>query len=170
MIKHQGPLKPIPNWEEHTCFACGPANTHGLQMKFFTDDRRLYSFLEVPATMIGWDRIVHGGVLSTILDEIMAWAAIYLFKQLGVTRSITVDFVKPVRSGEKITAVAGLQERISDTEVSMSADIYDAGKAVCARATGRFKMISPKAAVRLGIVGKDYIKAFSPILEFDYDG
>ena len=156
-------LKAIPNWEEQGCFACGAANPHGLQMKFFTDNHRVYSFLEVPETMIGWNRI------STILDETMGWAAIYLFKQLGVTQSITVDFKKPVQCGEKIMSVAGIQEKLSDTAVRMSARIFDAGEVICARATGQFKLIRPKAAVRMGIVGEDYIKTFSPILEFDYD-
>lgn len=169
MIKVPDNLKPIPNWEEQGCFACGAANEHGLQMKFFTDSERVYSFLEVPETMIGWNRIVHGGVVSTILDETMGWAAIYLFKQLGVTKTITVDFKKPVQCGEKITAVAGIEEELSDTAVTMFGSIYDSDADLCAQATGQFKMIKPKTAVRMGIVGDDYIKTFSPILNFDYD-
>ncbi len=169
MIKQPQELKLIPNWDGQACFGCGAANEHGLQMKFFTDNQQVYSFLEVPETMVGWNRIIHGGVLATILDEVMAWAAIYLYKQLGVTKSIAIDFKKPVQCGEKITAVAGIDEKISATAVRMSGTISDAEETVCARATGDYKMISPKTAIRMGIVGEDYIKTFGPILEFDYD-
>ncbi len=167
----QGPkdLKPIPNWEEQGCFACGAANRHGLQMTFFTDDQRVYSFLKVPETMIGWNRIVHGGVISTILDETMGWAAIYLFKQLGVTKTMTVDFLRPVECELTISAVAGIREKASDTTVVMYGEIFNSDETLCAKATGEFKLIRPKTAVRMGIVGKDYMKTFSPILNFDYD-
>ncbi len=169
MIKQVQDLKPIPNWEEQACFGCGAANPHGLQMKFFTDEQTVYSFLEVPETMIGWNRIIHGGVLSTILDEVMAWAAIYLFKQLGVTKTMRVDFNKPVLCGEKITAVAGIEEQPSASAVRMYGRIYNAAETVCAQAHGDFKLIGTKAAIRLGIVGEDYMRTFGPILEFDSD-
>jgi hypothetical protein len=53
MIKHPDALKAIPNWEQQACFGCGAANEHGLQMKFFTANQRVYSFLEVPEAMMG---------------------------------------------------------------------------------------------------------------------
>jgi acyl-coenzyme A thioesterase PaaI-like protein len=56
--------------------------------------------------MAGWDRIVHGGITTTILDEIMGWAAIHLYKQLGVTETTTVEVKKPIAAEEPLTAVA----------------------------------------------------------------
>ena len=37
-------------------------------------------------------------------------------------------------------------------------------------ATGEFTTMRPKAALRLGLVGSDYMETFGPILEFNYDG
>jgi uncharacterized protein (TIGR00369 family) len=161
-------LKAIPNWADQGCFACGGANPHGLQMKFFSDGKRVYAFPQVPERMAGWDRIVHGGIIATMLDEIMGWAAIHLFNQLGVTETLTIDFKKPLKIEEPLTAVACALEEPSGRSVRMQGQIYNAGEQLCAQATSRFKLIPPKTAIRLGIVGADYLKVFAPILDFDY--
>jgi uncharacterized protein (TIGR00369 family) len=161
-------LKPIPNWEDQSCFACGAVNAHGLRMQFFSDGGRVFAFPRVPEHMVGWDRIVHGGILSTILDEIMGWAAIHLFKQLGVTQTMTIEFKKPVTVQEPLTAVGSPLEAPSGRSVRMQGQLFNAQEQLCAQATGRFKLIAPKTAVRLGIVSEDYLKVFAPILDFDY--
>ncbi|MEJ2640831.1 MAG: PaaI family thioesterase [Desulfosarcinaceae bacterium] len=161
-------LKPIPNWEDQSCFACGAVNPHGLQMRFFSDGKRVFAFPQVPEHMVGWDRIVHGGILCTILDEIMGWAAIHLFKQLGVTERMTIDFKKPVAVEEPLTAVGSPLEAPSGRSVQMQGQLFNAQEQLCAQATSRFKLIAPKTAVRLGIVSEEYLKVFAPILDFDY--
>lgn len=161
-------LKAIPNWEDQGCFACGATNPHGLQMKFFTDGSQVTAFPTVPERMAGWDRLIHGGIISTILDETMGWAAIHLFKQLGVTETITIDFKKPLKIEEPLTAVATALDAPARRSVRMQGRIYNAKDQLCAQATSQFKLIAPKTAVRLGIVSADYLKVFAPILDFDY--
>ncbi len=170
MIINDKKLKNIPNSQDQTCFGCGAKNLHGLQMKFSTDDHRLYSFTKVPVAMAGWDKTVHGGILSTILDEVMGWSLIYLFKKLGVTKTITVNFVKPVQVKEQLTVVGGIQQKLSDRTVLMMGEIYKEDDTLCANATGEFTMMEPKLAVRLGLVSPDYMKMFEPILTFNYEG
>ncbi len=92
-------LRELPNSRNHNCFGCSPANPSGLQMKFLTDGEAVYSQLEVPEHLCGWSNIVHGGVLTTILDEIMSWSAIHLLKRIALTRTLTVEFLKPVPVG-----------------------------------------------------------------------
>jgi uncharacterized protein (TIGR00369 family) len=163
-------LKPIPNWEDQSCFACGAVNAHGLKMQFFSDGSRVFAFPQVPEHMVGWDRIVHGGIISTILDETMGWAAIHLFKQLGVTETITIEFKKPIKVQQPLTAMGSPLEAPSGRSVRMQGQLFNAQEQLCAQATGRFKLIAPKTAVRLGIVSADYLKVFAPILDFDYPG
>ena len=43
----------------------------------------------------GWDGVIHGGILCTILDEVMAWALVGE-DNWGVTARMAVDFRKPV--------------------------------------------------------------------------
>lgn len=168
MIVDKEILKPIPNADDQTCFGCGGTNTTGLQMEFFTDDTRLYSFMKVPVAMAGWDKTVHGGILSTILDEIMGWSVIYLFKKLGVTKTITVNFLKPVQAETELTIVGAVEQQPEGRYVRMKGEIYNGDELLCANATSEFTIIEPKLAVRLGVVGKEYMKMFDPILNFTY--
>jgi acyl-coenzyme A thioesterase PaaI-like protein len=89
----QDNFKQLPNNRDHNCFGCSPVNSSGLQMTFYTNESAVYSNTTVPNHLCGWNNLVHGGVLTTIMDEIMSWAAIYLLKQVPMTKSITVDFL-----------------------------------------------------------------------------
>ena len=158
MIVDSKILQSIPNSENQTCFACGPNNPSGLKMKFSTDGKRVYSLIHAPSTMTGWDQTVHGGILPTML------------KKMGMTKSITVDFNKAVYAGERLTVVGGIQEQQSDRESFMHGAIFNEKDTLCVEATGQFTTLRPKAALRLGLVGSDYIETFGPILGFSDDG
>lgn len=162
-------LKKIPNSEDQTCFGCGGKNQDGLQMEFYTDDQLLYSFVEIPKTMAGWGQVVHGGILSTVLDEIMGWGVIYLCKKIGVTNTITVDFVKPVFVEDELTVIGKLEKKESARSVMMSSEIYNSQSVLCVRASAEFKALEPKTALRLGMVTKEYMSMFDPILNFKFE-
>jgi acyl-coenzyme A thioesterase PaaI-like protein len=137
-------------------------------MNFSTDGERVYSFMQVPSTMTGWDQTVHGGILSTMLDEVMGWSVIYLLKKIGMIKSITVQFNKAVQAGERLTIVGGIQEKRSERSALMQGAIFNADDTLCLEATGQFTTMRPEAALRLGLVGKDYMKTFGAILTFSY--
>ena len=157
-------LKKIDNARDQTCFGCGATNPIGLHMEFCTDGRRVCSFVTVPAVMAGWDRTVHGGILTTMLDEIMGWTAIHLLRTIPVTRTITVDFLKPVHVGAELTVVGTIAERPSARQVVVAGEIR-ANDTLCVRARGDFATLSPQSAVRLGVMSGDYLERFRPILE-----
>jgi uncharacterized protein (TIGR00369 family) len=87
--------------EAHNCFACGTLNAHGLRLELHSQDGRCWSEVALPKRFEGWDGIAHGGIVATILDEVMAWALIDR-GALGVTARIAVDFKRPVRVGHRI--------------------------------------------------------------------
>ena len=164
MIINHASLKKIANVDGQTCFGCGATNPIGLHMEFLTDGLRVYSFLTVPLAMAGWDRTVHGGVIATILDEIMGWSVIYLLQKIGVTKSMTVDFMKPLRVGEPLTVVGSIQEIQSERLVVVAGEIYSAEDALCARVHGTFATMSAQTAVRLGVMSAEYMEGFLPVL------
>ncbi len=157
-------LKPILNVEGQTCFGCGENNPIGLQMQFLTDDDHVYSMVTVPSTMAGWDRTVHGGILTTLLDEIMGWSVIYLFKKIGVTKTMTVDFLKPLQVGRKLTIVGTIREIQSERQLLVTGEIYSEEDVLCAKASALFAAMTAQAAVRLGVMSSEYMERFLPIL------
>jgi uncharacterized protein (TIGR00369 family) len=152
------PVTQLPVNDDHTCFACGPANPHGLHMTFLTDGEEVFSRLTVPDHLRGWNNMVHGGVISTILDEVMSWAAIHLIKSIIVTRTMRVDFLKPVFIGQQLKAVARISEILSRKEALLQGDLYNAEKVLCATARGSFALLKPKVAEKLGIAGAEEIR------------
>jgi uncharacterized protein (TIGR00369 family) len=163
MLVNRSDLKQIVNMEGMFCFACGATNPAGLRMTFHTDEQRVYSFVTVPPTMVGWGQTVHGGILSTMLDEIMAWSVIYLLGKIAVTKSITVEFKKPVQVGDELTVVGAVGE-LAGRQITMSSEIYCAEKNLCVRAEGAFTAVPPQTAVRMGVMSSDYMERFLPVL------
>ncbi|ADW19424.1 thioesterase superfamily protein [Desulfobulbus propionicus DSM 2032] len=157
-------LRTIVNLDGQTCFGCGDNNPIGLHMTFLTDEQRVYSLVTVPPAMAGWDRTVHGGVLSTLLDEIMGWSVIYLLGKIGVTKTMTVEFLKPVQVETQLTVVGTIAETVSERQVVVGGEIHAQDGALCVRATGTFAAMTPQAAVRLGVMSNAYMERFLPVL------
>ncbi len=153
----------LPNNREHSCFGCSPLNPSGLQMTFYTNETAVYSKLTVPEHLCGWNNLVHGGVLSTILDEIMSWATIYLLKQVPMTKSISVDFLKPVYVGNPLKAEGTVLDKKGKHEALMEGRIYNKDDVCCAKATGTFAVFSPAVAKRLRITDSKSLKWFEQI-------
>jgi acyl-coenzyme A thioesterase PaaI-like protein len=82
-------------FEPHNCFACGSLNTGGLQLDLHVDGERCWTSLELPSRFQGWDGIAHGGIVCTILDEVMAWSLVD-HDNWGLTARLSVDFKRPV--------------------------------------------------------------------------
>lgn len=105
------------------CFVCGMANPTGLQISF-TINRETQSasaYLTLKDEYQGWAGIVHGGILSTLLDEVCMHAARTTGDQM-VTAEITVRFKKPVPVGSEIFLkgrVVGFQKRLVLTEATI---------------------------------------------------
>lgn len=59
--------------DDSHCFVCGENNPHGLKLDWtLSDDERELSTTFVPEKRWqGWKDVVHGGIVATILDEIM---------------------------------------------------------------------------------------------------
>jgi acyl-coenzyme A thioesterase PaaI-like protein len=83
------------------CFACGRENPIGLRLEFRFDGDDYVTDFEVRPEHQGWAGIAHGGLLATVLDEVMA--RLLWEKQINaITGRLEVRFHKPVRVGERL--------------------------------------------------------------------
>jgi uncharacterized protein (TIGR00369 family) len=85
------------------CFVCGEKNSAGLHVKFDVNRKRKTIEAEhlFSETYQGYDGIVHGGILSLLLDEAMVKLA-FAVGLPAVTGEITVRFPSPLRPGERV--------------------------------------------------------------------
>jgi acyl-CoA hydrolase len=103
--------------EPHNCFACGELNVHGLHLVLHVTSDGCWTDLSLPERFEGWQGIAHGGIVCTILDEVMAWALVDR-DAWGLTARMSVDFKRPVRIGVPIRAegrVTGTRRRVLRT-------------------------------------------------------
>ena len=122
---------------DNCCFACGTDNPDGLHLAFtYGDDAQTAETTLVPGqTLQGWQGIVHGGILMTILDETMAKAAIRLAPSV-VTADFSARLLQPVPIDQPLRCVG----RVDDARRSIiytSADIYTADGTKAATATAK---------------------------------
>jgi acyl-coenzyme A thioesterase PaaI-like protein len=96
-------------FEPHNCFACGTLNASGLHLDLHVDGERCWTDLEIPDRFQGWDEIAHGGIVATILDEVMAWSLVDA-DNWGLTARMSVDYKRPVRLARPIHAEGWITE------------------------------------------------------------
>jgi uncharacterized protein (TIGR00369 family) len=108
--------------DDKHCFACGYLNEHGLHADITTnDDNTSYCKITVPSRFQGWKGMVHGGIISTLLDEISIYACRKISLR-GVTAEIDVKFRKPVPIDTELELKAKVTE-IRRKMVSVQAEL-----------------------------------------------
>jgi len=90
-----GPVDRRFTFEPHNCFACGSLNMSGLQLDLHVDGERCWTTVALAERFQGWDGIAHGGIVCSILDEVMAWSLVD-HDNWGLTARLSVDFKRPV--------------------------------------------------------------------------
>ena len=126
---------------DNYCFACGPANPKGLHLAFRFEGEEYVCDFTPAKEYQGWDDIMHGGIVATVLDEVMT--RILWEKGVGaMTAEITVRLKRPVPIGRPATARARITEghkRLYLTE----AELLLADGSVAATATAKFLVVEP---------------------------
>lgn len=92
------------------CFACGALNPQGLHLSFKKEEQKVYAQFTALKIHQGYADIIHGGIISTVLDEAMVKACI-LNGINAVTAEITVRFKKPLFTGKTCTVEAWILSR-----------------------------------------------------------
>lgn len=93
MKKINNPFLEIPGYN---CFGCSPDNEHGLQMQFYSKDNKVYSEWDPKEHFQGYGNVLHGGIQTTLIDEIASWVIFIECRTAGVTRELQMKFHAPV--------------------------------------------------------------------------
>jgi uncharacterized protein (TIGR00369 family) len=132
-------------------------------MNFFADRDTVFSNVTIPDHLCGWSNIAHGGVLTTILDEIMSWTALHFIKRITMTKSMNIEFIKPVYIRNPLKAEGKVLEITGKHEALMEGILYNDKGDACAKSTANFAIFSPKIAKRFGIADDNSLKFFSNV-------
>ncbi len=141
-------LNPYSKLEGYNCFGCSPNNQFGLQMEFFDDGDYVISNWEPKKYLAGYGNILHGGIQSTILDEIASWVVYVKAKTAGVTATLNVKYKKTVFTDKgKIHVRAKLADQ-NKKFASIKAEILNSEGEICSEAEIKYFIFPQEIAKR----------------------
>ena len=132
---------PIPKIEGYECFACGTANPIGLKLQFYRLGDNICTEIDLGKYHVGWSNISHGGIISTILDEVMSWTVLYFKRIFFVTRRMEVKYIRPIFVGTQLTAEGSIVGCMEGKKIKVKGSIRDNNGNLMARSTGEFVAI-----------------------------
>jgi len=135
------------------CIVCGSRNKQGLKLSFQTrPDGSIEGKFPCHRLLQGYDGLVHGGVISAVLDSAMT-NCLFAHGIVAVTGELTVRFLQPVLLIDVAAIRANIKASIPPLH-RMEASMRQNGRIV-ARATARFmertmrkEVINPKVNER----------------------
>ena len=84
-------INPWRNHPEYNCFGCCPDNPIGLHLEFYEDGDYIVSKWNPQHNYQGWVNTMHGGILSTLIDEVCGWVVTRKLQTSGYTVQLNSD-------------------------------------------------------------------------------
>jgi uncharacterized protein (TIGR00369 family) len=125
---------PFINIDEHKCFCCSSSNPIGLKLDFWYNEveKSVETTWNPDKYLQGYPNVLHGGIQSTLMDEVASWALYVLMETAGVTSKLEIRFRKPVYVNKgtiKVTAkLIGTEKRLANFRT----ELYDSENNLCA--------------------------------------
>jgi len=104
------PKAPIDVERNELCFGCGKKNPIGLKLDFKWDGKIARTRFTPTEFYQGWAGMVHGGILNSILDEAMAYAAIFEGASC-ITARMETRIRRPARVGEELLVTSSVTRK-----------------------------------------------------------
>ena len=124
-----------------SCFVCGEENPVGLRQRFETDGKIVRTHFTPRPEHAGFKGVVHGGILATLLDEIMVWACAVQTKKFGFCAEMTIRFQKPSLPDAELVVEAELTTNRRGKLFEARSEVRNAEGEILAVATGKYMPI-----------------------------
>jgi uncharacterized protein (TIGR00369 family) len=129
-------MKLLPH--TRSCFVCGESNPAGLNLRFETDGHLVQTRFVPQPEHVGFRQTVHGGLIATLLDEIMVWACAVQTQRFAFCAELNVRFLNPVRPGEALVASGELVTNRRGRLFGARAELRNQAGLALATATGKY--------------------------------
>jgi acyl-coenzyme A thioesterase PaaI-like protein len=109
---------------QNGCVVCGQENPYGLRIQYVRErDGAVSAEWQPTVNWQGFEGIVHGGIISTVLDEAMSKAVAQMNYE-ALTGELRVRFRRPVEVGESLRIRGWVVEKVKRlvrTEATLTA-------------------------------------------------
>ncbi|MBN2474715.1 MAG: PaaI family thioesterase [Pirellulales bacterium] len=128
--------KRVSNAAHPNCVVCGPDNRFGLQLEFTaSEDGGVQAAFDCSKTFQGYPGLIHGGVISALLDGAMT-NCLFAHGRQGITGELRVRFRHPVVTNRPATVRAWIDQSTPPLHVLQAELVQE--ESVKAKATGKF--------------------------------
>ncbi len=139
----------------YNCFGCAPGNPFGLHMTFFEDGEDIVSIWHPEKHYQGWVDTMHGGILSTLIDEVCGWVVTRKKQTSGFTTSLNVRYRKSVSTNDPELTI---RARITDQKRNLlfiHAEIRNSQGEVCTEGDATYFLMPEEKAKEMGFIHCD---------------
>jgi acyl-coenzyme A thioesterase PaaI-like protein len=132
------------------CFVCAPKdlNPQSLNLEFIQTEKGAQTRFSLPEIYQSYPGFLHGGILAAILDETMAYAAVFRFEKFPLTRHMKLSFRRGVEAEGSFTCRSELLEW-SESGFKARAAISREGRGNYILAEGEFALPTKEQAARI---------------------
>jgi acyl-coenzyme A thioesterase PaaI-like protein len=127
--------------DANQCFVCGPDNPLGLRLGFRLDGDVCRAVFRPGPFHCGFDNLVHGGIVFSALDDVMA-NRLFLKGLRGHTARVEIRYREPVEPGEELLLEGRLVKRKGRLAVLTGTATRVADNIVVAEAEGIFMVMA----------------------------
>lgn len=140
---------------KYNCFGCSPNNPFGLHMEFFEDGDYIVSKWHPERNYQGWVDTMHGGVLSTLIDETCGWVVTRKMQTSGFTTSLNVKFRKAVSTNEPVLTIRANIVKQMRNLLFIHAEISNSQGEVCVEGETTYFLMNQEKAKEMGFIQCD---------------
>jgi acyl-coenzyme A thioesterase PaaI-like protein len=121
---------------DYKCFGCSPNNPIGLNISFFEEDEFVIGKWKVDPNFQGFINLLHGGIQTTLLDEVASWCVHIKLGSAGVTQSLTVNFHHKVFTTQEFIHIKAKVVSQEKNIAKIEAQLFNSDHELCS--TGYF--------------------------------
>ena len=147
--------------DNYNCFVCSDTNPIGLNLDIRYEDTTTHAIVNLSNLYSGFPSVIHGGIQATIIDEIGFWSMFNDIRQLGFTKSLSVEYLSQIQVDNDLKVVGEVIE-YKDNIVKVKVEIISDSTAKT-RGIVEYKTINNNLVKKY--FGEDFSKKFNKIIE-----
>lgn len=154
----------IPSYWPGNCFGCSQYNLQGLHLRFWQSEKGCVTRCNIPEHLCGIDGLVHGGIITMLLEEVAQWSIIAHLGRFGITREISVRYLKPVPTNSDIAVEAQIINK-DEKYIVLHSTVKNSEGVLLVESDSSWLLVTPSAIAKIAtfdeMILQDFLSKYS---------
>lgn len=131
----------------YTCFGCADDNNIGLHMQFYDYGEGLLCNWKPNRNYEGYTNTLHGGIQSTMHDEIASWVVYVKGETAGMTTELNVKYLKSVMVNQGDIKITGTIKEKDRRFIKVQTQLFNNAGDLCSEGEVVYRVFPQKMAI-----------------------